>query len=285
MLWKLFCPHDKKNMVKDSPSATLEELGWRQCSIVVGSDIPSLKENVRGYQDDDIFIVLPYSCAVVQMNFEKEPNIELFRVRKAEKKDKGIQYGRNPRQLQIEVQSGSGILYADGLIHDRFFIDHSFFVNCSPNSELSLNERECVTVKNWFAKRYIRNALPTEFNKRAKSALKNLLKTLKSRSELDEILGVYLTLDPRDQELSNIDDPYDITVDFLVTESGMRNSELIKIRNQFEEDLKKCSGILLSQIELKSDTEVLLSEYRNLIRLDDYDFISHRDEHEDPMVS
>ena len=71
---------------------------------------------------------------------------------------------------------------------------------------------------------------------------------------------------------------------FLVKESGLENEEIIKIKEQFKTNLQKCTGIMLSSIELKSETDILLSEYRDLIRLDDYDFISHRDEHDDPVI-
>jgi len=49
-------------------------------------------------------------------------------------------------------------------------------------------------------------------------------------------------------------------------------------------NLNKCKGILLTEIDLKSETGILLSEYRDLIRLDDYDFISHRDVHDNPVM-
>lgn len=264
---------------------TLEDLGWRQCSIVTGADIPELEKTINDYQEGDIYIVLPYSCAVVQMDFEKEPNIELFRVRRTEKKNKGLQFGRSPRLLQIEIQAEDGFFLAEGFIHDRFFIDHSIFSGLSPNSNLSLKERECVIVKNWFAKRYIRSVFPTAFNTRVWPALKVLIKCLKSNSDLDELLGVYVTLDPQYDELASIEDPYDVRVDFLVQESGLRSDDIMDVKDRFEMELKKCEGILLSRIELRSDSDILLSEYRDLVRLDDYDYISHRDGHNDPAIN
>ena len=169
-------------MSVDDSAYTLEDLGWRQCSIVTGADVPELERAIDDYQEDDIYIVLPYSCAVVQMDFEKEPNVELFRVRRTEKRNKGLQFGRSPRLLQIEIQSDDDFFLADGIIHDRFFIDHSLFLGLSPNSNLRLKERERVIVKNWFAKRYIRSVFPTAFNTRVWPALKELLKCLKSNS-------------------------------------------------------------------------------------------------------
>jgi len=272
-------------MSNDVSTASLEELGWRQGSIVVGRDLPGLKEVVKNYQDDDIFIVLPYSCAVVQMDFQKEPNIELFRVRNVEKKDKGLQFGRNPRQLQIEIQNGDEIFFENGSIHDRFFIEHSLFIAKSPDANLILNEIEKVVVKNWFAKRYIRNAFPTEFNIRAKTATDGLHKNLKGNSNLDELLGVYIKLDPANVEISDKDEPYDIEVIFLVKESGLQNKDILKAKDGFEKNLENCTGIMLSSIKLRSETGILLSEFRDLIRLDDYDFISHKDKHADPVIS
>jgi len=91
-----------------------------------------------------------------------------------------------------------------------------------------LNERECVIIKNWFAKRYIRNAFPTEFNIRTRTATDVLMKSLKSDSNLDLLLGVYLTLDPSDQEFSDLDEPYDINVCFLVKETGLQDEAIKK---------------------------------------------------------
>lgn len=264
---------------------SIEDLGWRQCSIIVGSDLPGLAEMVKEYQNDDIFIVLPYSCAVVQMDVEKEPYIELFRVRRASGVEKEYQFGRNPRLLQIEVQGEGELFFATGSIHDRFFIDRSVFSGLKPDSTLKLNERECVIVKNWFAKRYIRNAFPTEFNTRTRAATRKLNKAMKGDVNLEELIGVYLLLDPLSQELNNLEEPYDVEIYFLVKESGLKNNEIIRIKDKFKADLGKCAGILISEIELKSETEILLSEYRDLIRLDDYDFISHRDDHDDPIVT
>ncbi|MFK5913116.1 MAG: hypothetical protein QM484_01980 [Woeseiaceae bacterium] len=271
-------------MTTEEVAPSLEELGWRQCSIFLGSDLPNLARCVHDYSDDDIYIVLPYSCAVVQMDFDKEPNIELFRVRRIRKKNRGLLFGRSPRQLNIEIQGDVGVFYANGSIHDRFFIDHSLFVGKALNPTLKLAPRECSTIRNWFAKRYIRNALPTEFNRRARVALNNLRDALKSGQDLDALKAVYIILDPNDQKLGSLEEPYDVEVSFLVEESELQNAAIQKISNQFDIDLDDSEGILVSSIELRSESDVILSEYKTMIRLDDYDFISYRDGHEDPVI-
>jgi len=214
-------------------SDDLEQVGWRQCSVFEGRDIPGLKAAVDEYQDDDIFIVLPYSCAVVSMDFAKEPYVELFRLRRSDVKKRANHHGRNPRNIQIEIVDNGKKVFLDGSIHDRFFVKHSLFLGGRPNKSLELAENQCVVVKNWFAKRYLRNAFPAAFNERARHALGKLKGILKKSSDIDNLLAVYLTLDPHDEELTDPDNPYDVEVVFLTTEAGRLDDDLIKLKGDF----------------------------------------------------
>jgi len=261
-------PHDS--------SSPLEQLGWRQCSVIEGRAVPGLDGIVSDYADDDVFIVLPYSCAVVQMDFEKEPNIELFRVKRVDRRDRGLQYGRSPRLLQLEMEEDEETIYVNGSIHDRYLIEHHLFLDIHPSTRIRLCSDQCIVVKNWFAKRYIRNAFPTEFNKRANSALKELQKRLKGNLDTDDLLGVYMDIDPYDQELEEVDEVYEVEVVFLVKEPGRTSEPLNEIKEKFNKTLSECNGILVSGVSIRSETDMLLSEYRRVVRIDDYDFISFR---------
>jgi len=266
------------------PPASLEQLGWRQCSIIEGRDLPDLARIVDDYTDDDIFIVLPYSCAVVQMNFDKEPNIELFRVRRTAGRDKGMQFGRNPRSLQLIMEENGAAIFVNGSIHDRFFIGHHLLVGLQPSRRFSLSDVHSTVVKNWFAKRYLRNAFPTEFNRRARTAQIELNTALKASSDVSDLLGVYIDLDPHDEELEDVDDVYEVKTVFLVKENALGNIQLNTIKTNFERALSECEGILVTPVETRSETDMLLSEYRSMVRLDDYDFISYRDNQDDPTI-
>ncbi|MCW8830937.1 MAG: hypothetical protein OQK32_05375 [Gammaproteobacteria bacterium] len=260
---------------------SLEQLGWRQCSIIEGKDVPGLDDSVSNYADDDIFIVLPYSCAVVQMDFSKEPFVEIFRVRRAEKKNKGWQFGREPRWLQVEIEDGGRAVYVNGTIHDRFFVGHELFLNKQPNPHLTLSSEQSVVIRNWVAKRYIRHAFPTEFNKRAGSVLRKLRDKLKGDVDIEGLLGVYIDIDPCDSEQEE-GDAYDVDVFFLVEEASLTSASLNDVKTEFEGQLRDCEGIYVSNVELRSETDMLLSEYKRLVRVDDYDFISYRDDHGSP---
>lgn len=265
-------------------SISLEQLGWRQFSVITGSDLPVLSDIVTNYADDDVFIVMPYSCAVVQMNFEKEPYVELYRSHRVNRKNRGLQFGRSPRELQLEMSESGKRIYVNGSIHDRFFVGHEYFLELRPRADLELSDNQRVVLKNWFAKRYLRNAFPAEFNNRAGSVLKGLQDTLKSSADIDDLLGVYIELDPKDQEFVEIDDVYEVNVCFLIKESLQISGSLITIKDSFSKVLSECAGISVAGVELRTETDILLSEFRRFVRIDDYDFISFRDDHDGPQI-
>lgn len=260
----------------------LEGMGWRQFSIVSTSELPALS-NYINCDENDIFVVLPYSCAVVNEDFqEKEPSIEFLRARPVERQDKGLQWGRNPREvhLEIEGEAGKSILHAS--MKDRFFAPHDLLLQSPPKSGVVITEADQQVLRSWLTKRYVRSVFPGEFNRRAGRTLRKIGDKLKKASFLDVVLGVFVTIDPHDQDLK-ADEPYDLKVVLISSEEAMVGS----VRSQLDaflvecvQSLAGCAGIFVSESQVESETLITVNEYRNMIRIDDYDYISFRDESE-----
>ena len=202
---------------------SLEQLGWRQGSVVTASEHP-----LTNYVEDageDIFIIAPYSCAVVNEDFgKKEPLLELIRF-KPSNQDRQFQKGRSPRTLQLTVLQKNSPSFFNADIHDRHFVPHEILVGKRPSEKYHLTDDEIRIFNLWLAKRYTRSVLPTEFNRRAAPALNWLrdeLKKLyrKSSNDLDGLEGIYLILDPEDKELADIEEPYDVGVICLLSEQS-----------------------------------------------------------------
>ncbi len=277
-------------MSSTKKSYSLEELGWRQGSVFFGRDCLELSADINKFDPDDVFIVLPYSCAVVNMDFEnKEPYIEVLRAKKDSKRKRSSQWGRNPRQIQLIAEKDDTQYFINASIHDRIFISHAILLEI-PQAQDRILADHIDALKYWIAKRYIRNAFPTNFNIRASKAIKGLQKSIEKVPDdedfLNELIGVYLKLDPYDQELNDIKDPYEVEIIFLVSEKGRLEyaDDLTELKQCFLRVLNECNGIYISNHEVQSDTGLLISEYKQLIRLDDYDFISFKENHESPLT-
>lgn len=274
----------------ENSDISLEALGWRQFSMFEANECQELKKFIPNLDDSDIVIVLPYSCAVVNEDFDKkEPYCEVI-VGKTSSRNRGLQFGRNPRKIQLIAQNGGNKIFIDLDMKDRYFIDHAAFKAFPPNDELTLASGQEGLLKSWIAQRYLRSAFPTEFNKRAGAALvaiKERLNALGAAQDFtDQILGIYLVVDPPDEEITDPEEPYEIKLVILVTESGRVDfdSELSSLQSELEQHLKSLEGVHLDRAETLSETVIMLSEFRSLTRIDDYDFISFSQDHQPPIM-
>lgn len=262
-------------------NGSLEQLGWRQGSVITTQEC-SLIEAIPD-PGKDIFVVAPYSCAVVNSDFQnKEPILELIRFREVQA-EAALQKGRNPRTIQLKVLNEKALLFFNASIHDRYFVAHNILEGSSPSQKYRINDEQTKILSHWLAKRYTRNVLPSEFNRRAEKGMRYLRDQLKkiytkNQDDIDFLEGVYVSLDPDDKELTDIEEPYDVSVVFLMSEQGrvLIPDFVEPLKKTFIEKLSNCDGICVNEgrSEIQSETGMSISEYRALIRLDDYDFYS-----------
>lgn len=256
--------------------------GWRQGSCFSCSIVELKPEFVSPVKEDDIYVVLPYSCAVVNDNESKEPKIELIRGTRGEE-NKGLQWGRNPRTLQLSIRSiHSGISQAYHFnMHDRFFLPRTILKPIVPSADLELPAQDLNILVHWVAKRYVRGVFPSAFNERTNGAMSKIGKQL-SRSPLaSRITGLYVRVDPPEEELIDDDDPYEMQLIALMSDtvSQEERREVECFLSTCAKKIEGCNGIFLADSRALSENQITLAEFRDYVRLDDYDFVSFKGDH------
>lgn len=259
---------------------SLEDAGWRQFSAFQKRDFCGEITRTLNILDDDIFFVIPYSCSVVNEDFVKEPFVEIQRFSVATL-NKGLQFGRQPRELQVEIDINGERYFYNSLIHEKFQIDHKFLKALKPRSDISLTDNSKASLINWITKRFTRKAFPTSFNNVAGGRIQNfrtyLDKQYSKDPYLDTLIGVYLKIDPFD-EINIAEEPYELSVIFLVTELGNAKyaDEFSKLKTRFEALITGVNGIVFQpkDIKIESESTITVAEYNEMHRVDDYDYIS-----------
>ncbi len=260
---------------------TLTAMNWKQGAVLSLEDGHEFLSDEIDEAEDSIFIVAPYSCAVVNGDFKNlEPWVELFRFKPTDE-NRELQYSRHARLLQLPINTVSGIQFYTANIHDRHFIAHEQLLLAPPSSQKTLDDDQVKIFESWVVKRYRRNVFPTAFDQRTRAVrnwLKKFLSKAYKRSEdnLSGLLGIHIKLDPLQDELEDLSDPYELSVYLLVTEQTAANlsEDLKTIRRELEERYTVCEGVELEQCVIVSESALLVSEFKEMYRLDDYDYFS-----------
>ena len=178
----------------------IANLGWRQGSIL-GPELAKLaREHAPSTalaDQADLLVVSSHDCDVVNFSLAKEPVVEVLGARRvdAEKLDGRQQSGRNPRTLQILIDSDTGPSVLSFTAQNRWAVPRGLFLQEPPEADLPPRERRLVA--QWLAKRYIRAAFPTAFDQRWRAKSRGWHALLKKHSEW--IQGVYLRLSTLDE--------------------------------------------------------------------------------------
>lgn len=259
------------------------ELGWRQGAILDRRLAKSAWEHApeRVEQGDrDHLLVTSHDCDVLNASIAKEPLVEVLRARALDDSagQRGpFASGRNPRAMRLSEVSVRGRDVAlDLAVHDRWGIPRELLMEEAPVD--CLPPREGRLVAEWIAKRYIRSAFPTEFDRRWSGRAKAWRRLLKRHSFW--IQGVYLRLHTL-RELSD-DDPYKCDLMLAIPPSRSELPEWPKARDEIEGEFTEFWTRLGPIIECGS-VEVLTTD---LITLDDIaryqrfdaDWVSFEDE-------
>ncbi len=175
------------------------ELGWRQ-GAVLGKELAgeACKQAPSSIPvtESDWLILTSHSCDVVAHSIDKEPVVELLRAQVLDRrKPDGQQIlGRNPRSLQLAIEQEGDSLVLSCKVHERWTIPRELLLVEPPVQVLPKEMSRLIS--EWLAKRYIRAAFPSEFDRRWRGDGSRNLKTwialLKDHSRW--IQGVYIRL-------------------------------------------------------------------------------------------
>ena len=174
-----------------------DRVGWRQEAILNRRLADLAWEHAPkrvGEGDRDHLVVTSHDCDVLNTSLAREPLVEVLRARILDDftgQRSLFSSGRNPRELRLPRVSMQGDDIAlDFAVHDRWGIPRELLMK-EPPADL-LPPKEVRLVAERLAKRYIRAASPTEFDRRWRRKSKTWRKLLKKHSAW--IQGVYLRL-------------------------------------------------------------------------------------------
>ena len=182
-------------MIRGFDSEAVAKLGWCQGS-VLGANLAQLAceydRRRAAVSDADRLVVTSHDCDIVSPNLSKEPFVEVLRghVATADKLDKQLSGGRNPRVVHLGFDIGGTDAVLVCSVHDRWPIPRELLLREVPQGQLADKERRLIA--EWLAKRYIRAAFPTAFDLRWRTKMRPWQRLLRRYSEW--LQGVYLRL-------------------------------------------------------------------------------------------
>ena len=262
-------------------SEALVTLGWRQGSIL-GSDLAQLAHKYAPERvamgDEDRLIMTSHDCDILSPSLDKEPVVEILRASSAtpSKSDKQYSSGRNPRVLHVAFEAGAADSVLVCSVHERWTIPRNLLLRGAPQGQLADKERRLLA--EWLAKRYIRAAFPTAFDRRWHTKQRNWQKLLQSYSEW--LQGVYLRLNTLD-ELPE-DTPYWCDL-ILAVPSDKRGGAGWRAQvEDMERDVRVFwdqfkPGIECSDVDLRGTDEITLTDIETYQRFDS-DWVSFEDD-------
>jgi len=232
--------------------------GWEQGSIVAPVDLASLSGTVGAgpFKDGSFGIVLSQSCDVVASSYEDEPKVEILVAEPIQKSNWQYVRLRNPRIFHMPFTHSGTTAYCELRPHLRFMLPRHLLEDIARDSVRELPPDSLQQVRVWIVDRYVRSALPDEFNNRLKKIDKRLETLFKKKSE--GVTGVWIFLNT--EEALDAATPYRMirTVVTMKTElysDRARRSKAEDFAVQLGKILEDCEGI-------ESDFPVVLPESR-----------------------
>ena len=226
----------------------------------------------------DWLVLTSHDCDILDVSIDNEPVVEVLRMRVAAGSivDKRLSSGRNPRTLQIAVETGDAPVILSCVAHDRWTIPRNLLAKEPPVHVFPAKQRRLVA--EWLAKRYIRSAFPTAFDQRWRSKLNNWLRFLRKHSEWMQ--GVYLRLSTLDELAAET--PYQCHLILAVPHSKRGAADWARKRTEIEEGMQAfwnqfkpdihCAGV-----EVLGTDEITLADIEPYQRFD-ADWVSFEDD-------
>lgn len=269
-------------MLSWSNGDTVADLGWRQGAFLgsgLASEAWSVAPAVVEVNADDRLIVTSHDCDVVNPSLEKEPVVEVLRARVVDApsaRPGPYSSGRNPRELQLNYAEETRRIVLRCTAHERWPVSRRILTKEPPCGHLPPQERRLVS--GWLAKRYIRGAFPTEFDRRWRSKSRQWRSLLESYSEW--IQGVYLRLNTHGELPTGR--PYACGVLLAVPQDHRRRTDWPATRDDLESRLFAFWEQFKPHIRC-ADSDVLGTDEITLAQLSSYqrfdaDWVSFEDD-------
>ncbi len=253
---------------------------WRQFSCITITETPYLDEIVQLSHCDKnaVFVLLTHSCSIVA-DLEKEPKVEYVIGRLIDKPDPSFMHRKNPRILHIELLKEKQPVWVELLIPERGTFNKEELLKCAPSKVFSVPPGAQETFKRWLGDRYTRPAFPDAFNERMRKANNKIEQAMKLPAA-SSITGIYISLDPSDEELNN-DTPYELGV--YMTYDPQLDDDTFSACGSLRDKIQDALGrlpeneiSLIDEVKLVSEDDMSLTELRRLSRYS-FDYLSERE--------
>lgn len=258
----------------------LVQLGWRQGSALPPGLVAQLVASGHlpaGLPATALMLLTGHDCDLVHGSFEAEPFAEIIRFKVAERPDGHLNFGKNPRKIQIEI---ADVVYEAG-IWDRSLIPRESLLKEAP-AAVDAGPRQVREIARWISKRYVRAAFPNAFEDRTARIQRKLKDILRPASKL--ISGIYLLLE--DEELP-AGQPYDVsivaTMPITLFDNPILRAEVHAVIIKMADLLGKTPGLKITETDVISERDLSVAALETLKRWD-YDSLSSREEPPDPLT-
>jgi hypothetical protein len=224
------------------------------------------------------WMVISQDCDIVQLDWSKEPYVELVRIRIAQGNELPPPWGQSPRDIQFSDPHGDK--HANKFVcsvHSRVWIDRRYLEDSCPDHERAISRESVRRLCHWISRRYVRAAFPDEFNRRTKAALDQLAEKKSALSRGSDLLkGVYMLVSETELDQGAT---YRIKVWAAMKpseyEDQQKNNEAQELVNLLESALSGCSGIDIEECVLKSEQDITL-DHLHIWKRWDFDILSLR---------
>lgn len=257
--------------------ARLISLGWKQ-GVLLSSNNVAL-EHSAPYQiaEGTRLLLVSQTCDLVQGSFEREPYFEVLSIHPLGKEPSGeYQGGKNSRRIEFSLCADNQISHWYALPYERQQINRELLLDGRKPDFFLEDENVLEMILRWLSRRYTRTAFPETFVNRINSKRQPIAKKFAHLNPY--ISSVYIRLNPF-AELEETS-AYSVEV-ILVMEADKfddpeQHKQCSKIKSQLEEQLEKCDGIDVSDINLESTASLTFEDVKGF-REWDYSYLSFRD--------
>lgn len=242
--------------------------GWSQ-----GDFVPLAAHRDLGLPDDGSLraIITPYSCVMAQA--EPQTPIDLLLVRPA-KKDAGSYFGRRPRRINLLAGGEEGEIHFEATPADRIIIGAQQLILCRPDPSIQLDPAHRKGLSYWMAQRFLRSALPDDFNEAWAPASEKLRKLAK---RLDVCWVVLL------MQRATESGKYEVKLRLVVNPYASNSiEELHTVGTEMEKALSSCERIEEVEVETLPADAVSLRDFLEWSHFDVFDDISMKGSHAGP---
>ncbi|WP_133300429.1 hypothetical protein [Paraburkholderia lacunae] len=244
-----------------SVGTTVSDMGWRQGAIAHPDCHGFFHDQLRACGRDDLadvlvaeqmcVIAVSQTCDIVQFRDDAEPYVEFLLARIADGPPNAADTNlKSFRTFAAPLESVDR--HVSVKPWNRFLVRRELVAQISPSTELTLATTRVRDLLDWLMTRYVRAALPDEFNRRL-GTMKAEDKIRKLLAQLPAVTEVFIALRPRHDELP-ADQPYTCDVSLLCREAAFSDAPLREkmqpLLDEFEALLEGIDGIETEAVRL-----------------------------------